>query len=787
MIETLAPFFLHPAIAAAGAACAAVPVVIHLINRLRFRRVRFAAMEFLLASEQRNRRRVLIEQLLLLLLRILIVLAAGALIARLVLDPSTLSALRGGEAAHHVVVLDDSGSMRAVTGGETAFAAAKQTLRDFAAEAAREGGGIRMSVLLLSRAGADSALFARQDVTTAFLGDLSEKLDALEPTHARLRPAAGLDAAGRRLAGDEDVGERVVHLLSDFRAADWGGAADDAAGESAAAVARLDADGVRVNLVRVAGEAPPNLRVTGVAFGSPTAAVGVPVRVRASVENVSETAAEDVELAASLDGQVLPLGATVPTLEPGESAVREFDVQFDAPGRHAVRVEAPGAGGAGLDEDDGFARPLLVLPRVPVLVVDGTADLAGATLIARTFDADLTGRAVRVGGPDLLRKEDLSKYWTVYVLNVPRLPADAVGPLERYVRGGGGLIWYGGELDAGHYTDALHAAGLFPVPLAGPSKELPTNDGGGPDVRFRPHPVTEAVTAGENLFADLVTVDRYLPVPRDWNRDDAARDDGVETLADAAGRFAAGAGVVVGGRANPGGADDGVDGVDELAAEPGVPAVPVAGPGVGRPDRHRRRRRAGGGPADVRSRRRRVPAGRADRAAGRTLRHPHRDPAAGGGRDGPGRRPDDAGRTPPHRPLRGHGPAGRLRGPARHDRRRTGRPLDRPELPPRRGPPRPGDGERPDRTAQRNGERHHPRPRRRRLARRRRRRPGGPLVAAGGVVPAPRGGTVVGVSVRVPRMSMAARGASRGGNARPFLFDIDRPSACASGCQRRMP
>ena len=531
MIETLAPFFLHPAIAAAGAACAGVPVVIHLINRLRFRRVRFAAMEFLLASEQRNRRRVLIEQLLLLLLRILIVLAAGALIARLVLDPSTLSALRGGEAAHHVVVLDDSGSMRAVAGGETAFAAAKQTLRDFAAEAAREGGGIRMSVLLLSRAGADSALFARQDVTTAFLGDLSEKLDALEPKHARLRPAAGLDAAGRRLAGDEDVGERVVHLLSDFRAADWGGAADDAAGESAAAVARLDADGVRVNLVRVAGEAPPNLRVTGVAFGSPTAAVGVPVRVRATVENVSETAAEDVELSASLDGQALPLGATVPTLEPGEAAVREFDVQFDAPGRHAVRVEVPGAGRAGLDEDDGFARPLLVLPRVPVLVVDGTADLAGATLIARTFDADLTGRDVRVGGPDLLRKQDLSKYWTVYVLNVPRLPADAVGPLERYVRGGGGLIWYGGELDAGHYTDTLHAAGLFPVPLAGPSKELPTNDGGGPDVRFRPHPVTEAVTAGENLFADLVTVDRYLPVPRDWNRDDAARDDGVETLA----------------------------------------------------------------------------------------------------------------------------------------------------------------------------------------------------------------------------------------------------------------
>ncbi|HCK54865.1 MAG TPA: hypothetical protein DIC23_16730, partial [Planctomycetaceae bacterium] len=51
------------------AALVSAPVIIHLINRYRFRRVEFAAMEFLLASQQRNRRRILVEQLLLLLLR----------------------------------------------------------------------------------------------------------------------------------------------------------------------------------------------------------------------------------------------------------------------------------------------------------------------------------------------------------------------------------------------------------------------------------------------------------------------------------------------------------------------------------------------------------------------------------------------------------------------------------------------------------------------------------------------------------------------------------------------
>ncbi|QDT17290.1 BatA domain-containing protein [Alienimonas californiensis] len=545
MIDALAPFFLHPGIAAAGAACAAVPIVIHLINRLRFRKVRFAAMEFLLQSEQRNRRRVLIEQLLLLLLRILLVLAAAALIARLVLDPSTLSVLRDGNVAHHVVILDDSGSMRASAEEGDVFEVAKRTLRDFAAEAARTPGSLRLSVLLLSRADQDSALFARRDVNSGFLSDLAEKLDALEPTRARLRPAAGLAAAERRLASEADVGERVVHLLSDFRGVDWGGAAASgdvpapsdsasgdsaagAAGDAAAAVERLDADGVQVNLVRLTAEAPENRRVAEVSYGAATAAVGVPLRVRVAVTNDAPTAAEPLELSAALDGQPLPLGESIPALEPGQTVVREFDVQFDDPGRHAVTVSVPADG---LPDDDAFSRPVLVLPRVPILVVDGASDLEAANRISLLFDADLTGREVRIGGTELLRKEDLSQFWTIYVVNVPRLPADAVGPLTRYVENGGGLIWFGGEIDADYYTETLVPAGLFPVPLAGSSVALPAAEGAGPDVRFAEHPVTEALTLGENLFADLVKIYRYLPVPGDWNRDDAARNDGVETVA----------------------------------------------------------------------------------------------------------------------------------------------------------------------------------------------------------------------------------------------------------------
>src|SRR5262249_45026113 len=66
--------FAHPWYMAFGGLLISVPIIIHLINRMRFKIIRWAAMEFLLKSQKRNQRRMIIEQLILLLLRILLVL-----------------------------------------------------------------------------------------------------------------------------------------------------------------------------------------------------------------------------------------------------------------------------------------------------------------------------------------------------------------------------------------------------------------------------------------------------------------------------------------------------------------------------------------------------------------------------------------------------------------------------------------------------------------------------------------------------------------------------------------
>src|SRR5216684_1219516 len=98
--------FLNPANMVIGGALISSPIIIHLINRMRFKRLRWAAMEFLLKSQKRSRRKLIIEQMILLALRILLVLLVGLLLARFVGCDESRDG--GGASTLHVIVWDDT-------------------------------------------------------------------------------------------------------------------------------------------------------------------------------------------------------------------------------------------------------------------------------------------------------------------------------------------------------------------------------------------------------------------------------------------------------------------------------------------------------------------------------------------------------------------------------------------------------------------------------------------------------------------------------------------------------
>src|SRR5204862_6542274 len=103
------------------AGAASVPVIIHLLNRRRFRIVEWAAMRFLLAAQRQNVRRLRLEQWLLLAVRCLLLVLLVAAMASITPWAEALwqRLLPGGAVAapavtgrtHKVIVLDGSLSL----------------------------------------------------------------------------------------------------------------------------------------------------------------------------------------------------------------------------------------------------------------------------------------------------------------------------------------------------------------------------------------------------------------------------------------------------------------------------------------------------------------------------------------------------------------------------------------------------------------------------------------------------------------------------------------------------
>ena len=131
-----------------GGAAVAIPIIIHFLNRRKFRTVTWAAMKFVQLSVEQNQRRIRLEDLILLLVRCAILALLAFALARPVLKSSTTDVL-GQAKVTGVIVLDNSYSMDLLgeDGNATAFeqarAAAKATLDAMPT-------GSRVAVLLAS-------------------------------------------------------------------------------------------------------------------------------------------------------------------------------------------------------------------------------------------------------------------------------------------------------------------------------------------------------------------------------------------------------------------------------------------------------------------------------------------------------------------------------------------------------------------------------------------------------------------------------------------------------------
>src|SRR5688572_29337146 len=109
----LATWLVNPLLFTAGAIAVSLPIIIHLLNKRKFKIVDWAAMDFLLDADKKNRRRVRLENFILLAIRCLAVLLIGLLLGRPFLSNALTAGVLNATQYERIILLDDSLSMQA--------------------------------------------------------------------------------------------------------------------------------------------------------------------------------------------------------------------------------------------------------------------------------------------------------------------------------------------------------------------------------------------------------------------------------------------------------------------------------------------------------------------------------------------------------------------------------------------------------------------------------------------------------------------------------------------------
>ena len=545
-----------------GLPLAAAPVIIHLINLLRHRKVPWAAMEFLLASQKKYRTRVLLKQLLLLLLRVAAILGIVLALAQ----PrwkSALGRMLGGATTAHIVLLDDSYSMADLSvdgriGEASCFDRGRLVVERIAAELAAAPGQQELAIGRFSAwdSPADGQLptnqptgeprteprtrgsrnafdVSLQSVTPRLVQEVRDEVDGWTPSATAVGPRAAV-AAAASLTGSGFLGggsgfiggsgaAHVIWVVSDFRAKDW--KADD---EAAAALRQLSDAGCELRLVDCAAEAgdgrqPGNLTVERLEMAGGVPATGVLVPVEVAVRNNSDRPIRDVAVELREDVLGRP-GVRIAEIAAGGVGTQRFETRFTTSGPHLI--EASIAADA-VEADNVRAMAIDVVDRVDVLLIDGDPTGGGragdafyvATALAPGAGAP-TGLRPRIESPRSLATLDLSSFACIWLLDVERLDTPEIAALEAFAQAGGGVVFFTGpRTKAETVNQSLHrdGEGLFPVPLAGPIDMLPDTAAGAaaaPDVVVEDHPVVAVLSGQRNPLLDAVRIERSMAVER---------------------------------------------------------------------------------------------------------------------------------------------------------------------------------------------------------------------------------------------------------------------------------
>jgi len=446
-----------------GLLLGAVPPLIHLLNRRKFRETRWAAMRFLAEAIRKNSRRMRIEQLILLLVRISILILLVLGLAQPQFETLTRLFLNNVP-THRIIVLDCSYSMGYRDANQTRF----QLAQELAGQILTSGrAGDAYNLVRVS--GSEPRVVIRKPTFQA--DQVQREIAQMVLPDERADIHLALVEAEKLLAEIPEITQKEVIVISDLQLSNWHAEASGKQAEARSLLKRIGTN-ARLVVLDVGQGQSENQAITDLRAQQDLLTVNQPVRFAVSSMSFAR-APRETKLDFLVNGKLQ--SSRQITLQPLTVTTEEFTHLFSAGGEQTIQARLTEDA---LPVDDKRHGVVTVKDHLRVLCVNG--NLTGKANETATHHLQLAlapgsrqsasegliqPQVIKYGE---LRGFDLSQYECVFLCDFPSFDEAEAQLLETYLKGGGAVVWcLGDRVNAENYNRVLYrdGAGILPAML----------------------------------------------------------------------------------------------------------------------------------------------------------------------------------------------------------------------------------------------------------------------------------------------------------------------------------
>ena len=412
--------FLNPAVLF-GLLAASIPVLIHLFNLRKLKKIEFSTLAFLKELQKNRIRKIKLKQWLLLALRVLIILLLVLAFARPTLEGVAIGGTTSAAKTTAVFILDDTFSMSVVDAKGSYLNQAKESIKELIKNLQE---GDEAALILVSGKNKENVK------PTTNLTDFIKNVDAIEPSYSSGYLHDAIVKASEILAESNNF-NKEIYVFSDFQKSKISkeGSLSD--------LSKLLDEKVKIYSFNYSGKEIYNIGIDNIKVETQIFEKDKPVVFNVTVTNYSSSKVNNLVVSLFINDERTAQQSV--SLEPGASSVITMEALVKKAGYDNVFAEI---------EDDEIMQDnrryttIFIPDKIPLMIFyDNEADTKFVDLALASSGNNETFDITKKSLQQLL-SVNLNQYDVVFIIG-----SEITGPerLKQFVENGGGLFIFPGS------------------------------------------------------------------------------------------------------------------------------------------------------------------------------------------------------------------------------------------------------------------------------------------------------------------------------------------------------